>query len=362
MRTVIDRTAVPLVSVLLPVHNGERYIDDAISSILSQSMGDFELIVVDDHSHDGTAERLAAFARADSRVVLLQSPEQGLVPALEAGRARARGRYIARMDADDIAAPDRFEQQIRSLEANPSLVALGGQVAIIDENGVFVRAGRFPIQAADCRAHLALAAPFCHPAVTMRREALDQCGGYRNAFAPAEDYDLWLRLARFGDFANLPIRVLSYRTHAAAVTSTRAKANAAAAALALVAATCGKEVVPREIDVNASLQQIEASLPAPIRVPWRSAYMRAVTLNGGICDNETVTSLIGSIPEFADAAVEKEAERTLAFTLVRAVAQLLRNRQLGRALAVLGPALRHLPLAFAGEIMRTICRRPTFGL
>lgn len=362
MRTVIDRAAVPLVSVLLPVHNGEQYIDDAISSILSQSMGDFELIVVDDHSCDRTAERLVAFARTDSRVVLLQSPVQGLVPALEAGRARARGRYIARMDADDIASPGRLEQQLRSLEANPRLVALGGQVAIIDEKGAFVRASHFPIKAADCRAHLTLAAPFCHPAVMMRREALDQCGGYRDAYAPAEDYDLWLRLARFGDFANLPIRVLSYRTHAAAVTSTRAKANAAAAALALVAATCGEEAIPRKIDVNASLQQIEASLPKPIRIPWRSAYMRAITLNGGICDNETVASLIGSIPEFANAAVEKETERTLAFTLVRAVAQLLRNGQSGRAVAVLAPALRHLPFAFVGEMMRAICRRSRLGL
>lgn len=352
MHTMTDRAAAPLVSVLLPVHNGERYIDDAISSILSQSMGDFELIVVDDHSLDRTAERLAAFANADPRVIVLQPPRAGLVAALEAGRKLARGRYIARMDADDISAPDRLHRQISALESNPRLVALGGQIAIIDENGAFVRAGRFPIPAADCRAHLALAAPFCHPAVTIRRAALDQCGGYRDAYAPAEDYDLWLRLSRLGDLANLPAQVLSYRTHPAAVTSTRAKANAAAAALALIAAECGEEAVPQAVNVNLPWQQIEASLSTVHRMLWRSAYMRAVTLNGGIRDRATITSLTLSIPTLAAAAKQTQTERTLAFTLVRAVAQLLRSQQRALALNIMASALRHIPLAFAQE---TIC-------
>lgn len=360
MRTVTDSPAAPLVSVLLPVRNGERYINDAISSILSQSLSDFELIVVDDHSSDGTAGRLSAFANTDSRLVLLQSSQPGLVPALEAGRARARGRYIARMDADDIAAPSRLEQQAITLEANPRLVALGGQVAVIDENGAFVRTGHFPIHVAECRTHLSLAAPFCHPAVMMRREPLDECGGYRSTYAPAEDYDLWLRLARLGDFANLPTCVLSYRRHPVSVTSTRAKANAAAAALALMEARHGEDAIPREVDVNAPWSQIEASLPKPIRMHWRSAYMRAVTLNGGIRDGETAALLASSIPALAHAATQEQATQTLAFTLVRAIIQLARDRQLVPALSILVSATRHLPLAFAQEALRTARRRTTF--
>jgi len=208
----------PLVSVLLPVWNGERFLRASIDSIASQTFRAFELIVISDGSTDGSLEIAREAAGLDSRIVVLPLPHDGLPAALNAGIAAARGAYLARMDADDLAVPARLERQVAYLDAHPHCVVVGSAVDVVDAQDEHLGIVRFPAAHADIVGALAVGRTgLAHPAVLMRREAVAAAGGYRaNAF-PSEDLDLWLRIRHHGEFANLDEPLLRYRRHPAAV-------------------------------------------------------------------------------------------------------------------------------------------------
>ena len=209
---------VPTVSVLMPAYNGAEYLPTAIDSILAQRFDDFELLILDDGSTDETPAILRKYAAEDRRIRTFSRTNRGLVASLNELLAHAQGRYVARMDADDSALPDRLSQQIRFLEEHPEVVCVGGFVEFIDDQGRFLKKSTYP--PGNKRIQERLLAGFtaiCHPTALMRRDSLVRVGGYDEKFSLAEDLDLWLRLGEVGELANVEEVVLRYRLHAASV-------------------------------------------------------------------------------------------------------------------------------------------------
>lgn len=198
-------------TVLLPVRNGEAHLDEAMASIRGQTFRDFELLVIDDGSEDRSAAIVARHAAEDDRVRLMANPGAGLIAALNFGIERASTELVARMDADDIALPTRFERQMARMAAEPDLLVLGTATRRIHARGNQIGIAVPPTEPAEIRAVLERVNPIAHPTVVMRRSAVEAAGGYRRAYLRAEDYDLWLRLAERGKLANLPEPLLDYR-------------------------------------------------------------------------------------------------------------------------------------------------------
>lgn len=218
--------AAPAISVVLPVFNAEAYVREAVESILAQSFTDFELIVINDGSSDGSGAILRDLAIRDARIRLIERPNAGLVLALNDGIECARASLIARMDADDVAMPERLALQHARMLASPRLVVLGSFMRLMDASGKIIRLADYPITESDTARFLEQGCPLAHPTVMMRREAILEVGGYRRAFAHCEDYDLWLRISERGyGIANLPQPLLNYRIHGANVSSVHREAQ-----------------------------------------------------------------------------------------------------------------------------------------
>jgi hypothetical protein len=195
----------------MPVRNGGAYLALSVGSILAQTFADFEFIIVDDGSTDGTAEHLRLSAAADARIRVLSQETAGLVASLNRGCHHAAAAYIARMDADDIAFPERFARQVEFLDRHPEVAVVGSAVVRIDASGRELKRNVCPTSHAEIVAALRTYTCFTHPSVMLRATALSAVGGYRYAYGPAEDYDLWLRLSERYQLANLPEPLLYYR-------------------------------------------------------------------------------------------------------------------------------------------------------
>ncbi|WP_129126149.1 glycosyltransferase [Geomonas oryzae] len=200
----------PAVTVLMPVYNGARYLREALDSILAQSFTDFELLVIDDGSTDGSPELVASCEDARIRLVRRER-NMGLIATLNQGLELARADLVARMDADDVACPHRLERQVAEFRERPGLVLLGSDLEIIDAAGVPIGYEPKPVDDVGLKLALSVICAIGHPTVVFRREAVLKVGGYREEFHAAEDYDLWTRLAVEGEFRNLPVPLLKYR-------------------------------------------------------------------------------------------------------------------------------------------------------
>jgi len=203
----------PAISVLMPVYNAGRFLAPAVDSILAQTFSDFELIALDGGSDDGGVALLHAVAARDARVIVVEDQRSGLIESLNRGLAMARAPLIARMDADDVARPDRFAKQFACLREQPRVAVLGSAMDLIDESGSYLRTDTFPISPEAVASELLHRVCVLHPAVMARTEVLRSVGGYRMSARHAEDYDLWLRIAEVGRIANLPDVLMSYRSH-----------------------------------------------------------------------------------------------------------------------------------------------------
>ena len=196
----------------MPVFNGDAHLTEAIESVLTQTMGDLEIVVVDDGSSDNSRAIVERFAHADPRVRLVVNERNlGISAALNRGWQTARGALIARLDADDLALPGRLERQVAFLDAHPSVAVVGGAAHVIDSSGERLSTMRFPTESRVIRSTLRRHNCFAHPSVIVRRAALQDVGGYR--FDQSEDYDLWLRLSEHFDLANLAEPLILYRVH-----------------------------------------------------------------------------------------------------------------------------------------------------
>lgn len=210
--------AVPALSVVIPTYNAEKHLAEAVASVLNQDFGDFELLLVDDGSTDGTDAILQPMA-ADHRVRLLRNSQNiGLIATLHHAYAQCRAPLIARMDADDICDPQRFKRQFAFLRSNPDVAIVGGGISFF--GNVAPNDFHFPTDHAAIRAAMLFYCPLAHPALMFRRQLIDQgLMQYDDAFRHAEDYHLWSRMLLKVKAANLHEVVLNYRLHAQQVSS-----------------------------------------------------------------------------------------------------------------------------------------------
>ena len=206
---------VPLLSVVLPVYNGLPYLKEAVDSILQQTLSDFELLIIDDGSTDGSSALLSDYS--DPRVRVIRTSNQGIVPALNLGVREARSPIVARMDADDVALPTRLHKQFHLWHATTDCVALSCNFQTIDDNNNLVDSVKLPISDAAIRFVSLFRCPLLHPGAMFSKEAFLKVGGYRPKFKSAQDYDLWVRLLNEGRFTNHPEALMLYRVHSKSI-------------------------------------------------------------------------------------------------------------------------------------------------
>ncbi|MFK7840345.1 MAG: glycosyltransferase [Bdellovibrionales bacterium] len=231
----------PAISVLMSVYNGERFLDKAIDSILKQTFKDFEFIIINDGSTDKSSKMLQTYAKQDPRIILIEQENKGLIAALNKGIDCAKTPLIARMDADDIALPERLALQKTYLDENLEVIALGGAIEIIDENDSVFEKVEYPISA-DIEDYIFnRGSPLAHPAVMMRTQKVKELGGYRYAYKHAEDYDLWLRMHKIGTIDNIKQTILKYREHTNKISVQNARAQAVTSVVARYAAKADKD-------------------------------------------------------------------------------------------------------------------------
>ena len=211
----------PTISVLLPVFNGSRYLAQSITSILAQRFTDFECIIVNDGSSDDSEAIIRSFD--DERIILINQTNVGLPVSLNRAIRAARGRYLARQDADDISLPERFLEQVAFLDAHPHCVLLGTQAQIIEGEHLSARLLAHPTLNGELQLKLLFYNCFVHSSVMLRASALEKTGLYseNSAHFPPEDYELWLRLKNVGTLANLPKPLLQYREVPSSISRTQ---------------------------------------------------------------------------------------------------------------------------------------------
>jgi len=205
-----DVVMIPKVSVLMSVYNGETYLERSIESVLSQTYRNFEFLIINDASTDSTEDILKKVD--DHRIkVVANSENVGLTKSLNKGIDIARGQYIARMDADDLSLPYRFEIQVDFLEKHPEYAVLGSSYLMIDQEGRTVSLVKVPVDDSQIREVLLKQNCFGHGSVMMRTEALRQVGGYDERFKCSQDYDLWLRIVETFKVSNIEEALYCWR-------------------------------------------------------------------------------------------------------------------------------------------------------
>lgn len=210
--------------MLMSVYNGERYLREAIESILSQTFTDFEFIIIDDGSTDGTSAILDQVG--DPRIVRSRNEANiGLVRSLNNGLKLARGEYVARMDADDVSLPRRLQAQVDFMDRHPEVGVLGCAIQHIDACGRPLGVARLPTMHGVLLWWLCFGSKIAHPSVFFRKAVVERVGGYDVGYAQAQDHDLWVRLASSTRFANLPDVYLLYRQHPNKVSRLHAEAQ-----------------------------------------------------------------------------------------------------------------------------------------
>lgn len=208
----------PKISVLLAVYNAERYLDSAILGILNQKFEDFEFLILDDGSTDRTSAILASIK--DSRVRVFRHERMGLTRSLNKGLLFARGEYVARQDADDVSREDRLKKQLKFLEIQPEIVLVGSGVTVISEDNDILGDYLYPADHSYLVNQLdRLVSPLPHTTIMFRRATVMDCGGYRESFVKAQDYDLYLRLIENHKIASIPEPLCQIRHSMKSVTS-----------------------------------------------------------------------------------------------------------------------------------------------
>ena len=221
-----------VISVVMGVYNAEKYLQKAIDSILNQTFHQFEFIIVNDGSTDSSLNILRSYN--DIRVRVINQKNSGLPVALNQGISFAQGRYIARMDADDIALPNRFEIQLAYMESHPEISVVGGQVALINSEGSPIGKAFKPLEPEIIDRYLNYACPLIHPTYLARKEVYKIVKGYRESLRTAQDYDFLLRASEAGlRFANVPDEVLLYRDNPSGISASSLMRQARSARILL---------------------------------------------------------------------------------------------------------------------------------
>ena len=201
-----------LLSVIFPVYNGQKYLDEAIQSVLRQTFNEFEFIIIDDGSKDQSLKIVRSYS--NTRIKIFSRANKGLAATLNEGISYSKSKYLARMDQDDKSEPERFQRQIDFLEKNPRSVGVGTNAKIIDENGVVLYTSHVPTESEELRNLLPYTNPFFHGSMMLRRDAVVSAGGYRTDTRHyIEDDLLWIELSKRGTLNNLELPLYCQRIH-----------------------------------------------------------------------------------------------------------------------------------------------------
>ena len=217
----------------MAVHNGEKYLKESIDSVLNQTFGDFEFIIIDDASTDASAVLIDEYTLFDDRVRLMRNiTNLGLTKSLNLAIKKAQGEYIARMDADDIAFPERFERQVKYLDSNMDYGVVGSWAKVIDTNSQIIGQLKYPVNNNELKNVLIKYNPFIHSTLMIRKSILEKTGLYNENWKYAQDYELLFRIASNLKVANIPEFLLQSRVDQNSITRKKNKAQAKLALLA----------------------------------------------------------------------------------------------------------------------------------
>ena len=200
-----------LISVLMPVYNSEKYLDEAINSILQQTYSNFELIISYDESQDDTLKIINKYKSKDLRIIVSYGKRRGIIGALNDAMSISKGTYIARMDADDISLPQRFEKQVKFMQEHLEIGVCGSWIEVFrDFEKSYIL--KYPATNDLLKLKLLFSVPFAHPSVLLRREIMLKHGlKYNESYDTIEDYKLWLDLSKYTRFGNIQEVLLKYR-------------------------------------------------------------------------------------------------------------------------------------------------------
>ncbi len=225
------------VTVLMSCYNASTYVSEAIESVLKQTYSDYEFLLVNDGSTDGTASIIKGYAAQDERIAVLDKENTGLADSLNEGLGMARGEWIARLDADDVALPDRLARQMSFVQQNKAVVLLGTACIIIDASGRETGRYCYPTDHDSLlRQLITHGRPFPHSSAMFRRERVLGIGGYNRRFIRSQDYDLWLRLSEAGTIACLPEALVKIRKHPSGISND--KRGSTALTMGMAATVC----------------------------------------------------------------------------------------------------------------------------
>ena len=215
----------PKISVVMPVYNAEPYLKNAIESILMQTFGNFEFIIINDSSKDNSYKILEEYARKDKRIILLNNQKNlGISKSRTKGTRYSRGKYIAVADADDISISIRFERQYNYLENHKDCGVVGGFIELFNSNtGKIIGVRKYYKNDKELRKRIFLYCPISQPVCMIRRKAFDNVGYYNIKYPPVEDLDLWFRIGMKYKFANIQEVLLKYRVHKKSQTISKIK-------------------------------------------------------------------------------------------------------------------------------------------
>lgn len=208
-----------IVSVIIPAYNAEKYLAEAIESVLTQSFKNYELIIIDDGSSDRTNEVISRYTARDSRIVALKNPANlGIAATRNHGLKIATGKYVAWQDADDISMPDRLQVQVDFLDLHPDVGIVGGNLEIFSGNSV-VEMRKYPEEDSEIRKCIYKYSPIAQPSAMIRADLFKRAGNYDLKLPPAEDLDMTFRIGAFSKLANLPVTLIKYRISDGSATS-----------------------------------------------------------------------------------------------------------------------------------------------
>jgi|GEM_PF-653478 len=287
----INAAAVSKVSVLMCVYNAEKYIAEALQSLYRQTFQNFEVIIVDDASTDRTPEILLKMK--DSRTSIYRNSEnKGLTKSLNIGLKLCRGEYVARMDADDISLPQRFEKQVKFLDENSSCLAVGSWCLRVDCDNKILHKWTHPTEYEDIKKSLLIRNSIFHGSAMARRIALVKIGGYNENYQYSQDYDLWLRLSETGEIRNLPEYLYASRVTPEGISITRRKQQDEYAELA-------RQQARQRKPIQASTSSSETFVQKP-------ACRQS-------CENTAVDYFLNALGEFNAGNFQKAAELVSAY-------------------------------------------------
>ncbi|WP_332872624.1 glycosyltransferase family 2 protein [Allopontixanthobacter sediminis] len=339
-------TISPRVSVVMAVYNGARFLREAVDSILDQTLTDFEFLIVDDASTDETPVILKQLAKRDDRIVLIRN-ERNLGPYPSANRAldRARGEYIARLDADDIALSDRLDRQVCYLDENPEVFVVGGIEIAINSDGVSGRSGRSGLNPLPFRYLAHFTAPIVHSSATFQRISADhEPLRYSQDRLTAQDFRMYQQLLDHGEGYRLPVPVVKLREHDANISKTHRSQQAE------TAVTISTEALRRTCP-----QESEANLRA------LASFVIDGDLTGGMRPSEVIHTILAVEQAFETLHKPSDHDRAIIRGLtvnqiLKGVAK-MRHRSLIGAVGIATRLARRRPMSTSREVLAILSRR-----